>query len=306
MQVVGRGVDRVGGVPAVGRALAVGIHSVLRPRRGEELHRPAGARRVDGALPRARRGGIASVVALDLADAGDDRPAQSIALRRLLVQAQIQGRDFPFGQRRDALTLSARRRDAGGACRCAAERGECRDEHERDRRQPGGAGRRSIPRGALPRASRRLPSALSRPVSAQLAFAPRGHLACVAHHAATPAHHPRGRASTGSWRSPSAPCASPARGRSPDAPPADGAGPGARTPRVRIPPAVTSPRSHGVRSPAAPARSRAAPPERPGSDPDPRDAHGCVPGRFHAAPDHPRSPPAALCSAAPARARSHP
>ena len=79
MEVVRRREDRVRRIPAVPLTVAVAVHAVGGPRRREELHRPAGTGGVDGALPRARGIGVAPVVALDLADAGQHRPVEAVA-----------------------------------------------------------------------------------------------------------------------------------------------------------------------------------------------------------------------------------
>ncbi len=109
-QVVGGPVDRVRRVPAVGRAVAFGVHAVLRPRRREELHRPARARRVDRALLRARGVGVAPVVALDLADPREYRPVEAVAGGRLEVETQVFGRDFGARLRGHAVPPGCLRR----------------------------------------------------------------------------------------------------------------------------------------------------------------------------------------------------
>ncbi len=99
-QVVGRREDRVGRIPAVDRSVAIAVHSVCRPCRGDELHRTAGAGRVGRALARARRIAVAAVVALDLADRGEDRPVDAETLSGRLVKTQVLRRDLPAGKRR--------------------------------------------------------------------------------------------------------------------------------------------------------------------------------------------------------------
>ena len=103
-------------------AVTVGVHAVTRPRRGEELHRPAGTRRVDGALLRARR-------SRDRAR-GRTRPCRyprgSPSPGRTVAQPARTGAgtgaEFPVRQRRDAVALTrrdAQRRHRSATCRPA-------------------------------------------------------------------------------------------------------------------------------------------------------------------------------------------
>ena len=58
------------------------------PGGGEELHRPTRARRIDRTLPPARGVGVAPVIALDLADTGEHRPVQAVALGGRSVEGE--------------------------------------------------------------------------------------------------------------------------------------------------------------------------------------------------------------------------
>src|SRR6202021_1796864 len=94
-------VNGIGRIPAVGWTLAIRVHSILGPRRSKELGGTAGARRVDRTLLGARRIGVATMVALHLADTGEDRPVQAIVLGSLLVEAEGERRGFRLSQRGD-------------------------------------------------------------------------------------------------------------------------------------------------------------------------------------------------------------
>ena len=123
------------------------------------------------------------MVTLDLADPREDRPVQAVAPRRLLIQAQIQGRNFPSASA-ETPSPSAPDGDTPAALSDAPPSAASAATSTNTTATSAGRGDRDPPRAARPAAaSWRLPTPLSRLVPAQLAFAPRGHLACVAHHA---------------------------------------------------------------------------------------------------------------------------
>ena len=126
MQVVGHAEDRIRGVPAIDRAIAVAVHPIPAPGRCEELRRPARAGRVRRPLLRTRRVRIAPVIALHLADAGQYRPVQSISRGRPHVELEIFRWYFHLCSRRRSV------RSATGACRGAPRKAQ------RDAEHPGG------------------------------------------------------------------------------------------------------------------------------------------------------------------------
>jgi hypothetical protein len=133
-QVVGGREDRVGGIPAVGAAVAVGVDAVAGPGRGQELHRPAGAGLVDGAALPAGGGGGAAVVAFDLANPGEHRPRHAVGDACLLVEEQVVGRDVGERDlRRRVEAAAAADRAAGGG---EHEHRQEQADSDRDQRQP--------------------------------------------------------------------------------------------------------------------------------------------------------------------------
>ena len=142
-QVAGGGEDRVGGVVGVLEAVAVGVHPVLGPLGGQELHPALGAR--------ARDAQVAAVVGLDLVDRREHLPGDSVGGAGRLVDRQQERRDLEAFDEEAASTPDSED--------CSAERQRRRERGRRDRavclaRGPAEPPSPAAPRSPAPRLAR--------------------------------------------------------------------------------------------------------------------------------------------------------